>query len=104
LQTVPTAFEGVPAAGTASMKNPSAVYLRVDRTTGLSAGPDFDRLREFPARVTEPYGAPGGLRSGLIEIPIDNDWTLLGHVCVRQAQPLPATVLGMVIDFAAEGA
>jgi len=104
LQTVPTAMEGLPALGTAFMKNATGVYLRVDKSSGLFAGPTFSTMHEYPPRANEAYGDPPSLKSQLLEIPIEPDWNMLGQVCVRQAQPLPTTILGMVIDFASEGA
>jgi hypothetical protein len=102
LQTVPLAMEGLPAFATAGMKNASSTYLRVDRTQGLEAGPSFDKLRPFPPRSTEVWGSPPSLKSTVIEIPMTPHWTINGQVCVRQAQPLPATILGIVTEYETE--
>jgi hypothetical protein len=103
LKTVPPALEGLEAFGTSSMKSMGPMYLRVDRSSTIKAGPSFDRMREYPARSTEPYGDPPELLTGVIEIPTDGHWTIAGQMCVEQDLPLPSTVLGLVIEAASEG-
>lgn len=69
-----------------------AVTLRVDCTAGLEAGIDFDNLTPVPdLDTTEPY-------TGDARVVVFSDWTETGEVCVQQTQPLPAGVLGIIVE------
>jgi hypothetical protein len=104
LQLLAAAWEGLEALAQSYMKNVSGVYLRVHQTVGMTAGPSLDRLRAFPPRSNEAWGEPPAVKSTMIEIPIEPDWNLLGQIFVRQSDPLPCTVLGLVQDISNEGA
>jgi hypothetical protein len=104
LQTLPLGFEGAPAGGQGMTKNVSGVAMRVTQSSLVQAGPTFDDLTEYPAReVTDPYGSPPALRTGELRFDIAPDWNSDGGVCVRQAEPLPLTVLSMALDVAVGG-
>lgn len=70
-----------------------AVTLRVDCTRGLSAGIDFDNLTPVPDLndIYDPY-------TGDARVVVFSDWTETGEVCVEQTQPLPAGVLGIIVE------
>ena len=72
------------------------VVLRVKDTRGLSAGPDSDRLVEIKERTGEQPGYPTLLTTGDERVLIDPDWNAAGRVFVRQAHPLPATLLAII--------
>lgn len=99
METLPLAIEMAEAGGQGTKKNLCEVYLRVYQSggAGITAGPDADNLREFPPRTTEPYGTPPALQSAEIRIGIDAKWTNEGTLLVRQAKPLPLTVLSMTL-------
>ena len=99
-KTLPLAFEAQ-AAGQDKNKNVNKVHLRVNRSSGVWAGPDFDHLREYRQRTTEPYGSPPNLVTGRIEISLDPTWSADGQICIRQSDPLPLSVLSMVLEFSA---
>lgn len=104
LETLPLAIEGAAASGQGTPKNINEVHMRVSQSSLVKAGPDFDNLREYPARaVSDPYGSPPALRNGEISLSIDPSWNQDGGVCVRQDEPLPLTVLSMTLDAAAGG-
>lgn len=104
MQTLPMAYEGAPAAGQGMTKNISKIFLRVQQSSLVKAGPRFDKLRDYPAReVSDPYGAPPALRTGELTIPVDPSWTTDGSICVRQDQPLPLTVCAIAHDTATGG-
>ena len=107
MRTLPLAIEGtqgVGAAGQGLAKNVSKVYLRVSQSSIVKAGPDFVRLREFPARaVADPYGSSPALRDGELAIAIDPSWNQDGAVCVRQDLPLPLMVLSMALEVQTGG-
>jgi hypothetical protein len=104
LRTLPLAVEGARAVGQGTMKNVNKVHLRVSQSSVVKAGPDFARLREYPARaVSDPYGSPPALRDGELSLSIDPSWNTDGAVCVRQDLPLPLTVLSMTLEVATGG-
>lgn len=72
------------------------VVLRVKDTRGLSAGPTSDRLVDIKERSVEQPGFPTALTTGDERVLIDPHWSAAGRVFVRQANPLPATVLAII--------
>lgn len=104
LRTLPLAVETLQAAGQGTTKNVNKVHLRVSQSSLVKAGPDFDRLREYPARaVTDLYGSPPALRDGELSLSIDPSWNSDAAVCVRQDLPVPLTVLSMTLDLVPGG-
>ena len=72
------------------------VTLRVKDTRGLSAGPTSDRLVDIKERTTEQPGYPTMLTTGDERVLVDPAWNAQGRVFVRQANPLPATVVAII--------
>lgn len=72
------------------------VVLRVKDTRGLSAGPTSDRLVDIKERTTEQPGYPTMLTTGDERVLVDPSWNTQGRVFVRQANPLPATVVAII--------
>jgi hypothetical protein len=104
LRTLPLTMEGAQAAGQGTVKNINKVHLRVSQSSIVKAGPDFTRLREYPARaVSDPYGSPPALRDGELSLSIDPSWNQDAAVCVRQDLPLPLTVLSMTLEIQSGG-
>lgn len=104
LKTLPLALEGAPAAGQGTLKNASKVHLRVFQSSGVQAGPAFNRLTAYPARaVSDDYGLPPALRTGELSLTIGPSWGTDGAVCLRQTEPLPLTVLSMTLEVAIGG-
>lgn len=104
LRTLPLALEGAQAVGQGTLKNVNKVHLRVSQSSIVKAGPDFTRLREYPARaVSDPYGSPPALRDGELTLSIDPSWSQDAAVCVRQDLPLPLTVLSMTLEVQTGG-
>lgn len=104
LRTLPLAIEGAQAAGQGTMKNVNKVHLRVSQSSIVKAGPEFTRLREYPARaITDPYGSPPALRDGELSLSVDPSWNNDAAICVRQDLPLPLNVLSMVLEVQTGG-
>lgn len=101
-QTLPLAFE-IQGFGQGRQKNVNKAWLRVFRSSGIFAGPSFERLVEAKQRTTEPYGSPPALESEEIPIVIAPSWTDNGQVCVRQSDPLPLTIVSMSLDVSIGG-
>ncbi len=72
------------------------VVLRVKDTRGLSAGPTADRLVDIKERTGEQPGFPTALTTGDERVLVDPAWSAAGRVFVRQAHPLPASVLAVI--------
>lgn len=89
--------------GQGRMKNVNKIWLRVFRSSGIFAGPDFDALVEAKQRTTEDYGLPPALKSEEIEIVTTADWTDSGQLAVRQSDPLPLTVVNVTMEIAVGG-
>lgn len=100
LQTLPWWAQIDAAFGQGRTKNVNKLWLRVYRSSGIFAGPDSDNLIEAKQRSTENYGLPPALKSDEIQILITPQWNNSGQVFVRQADPLPLTVVSMTLEVA----
>lgn len=99
LQTLPLAVD-IPGFGQGTKKSVNKVFLRVKDSSGIKVGPDFNSLVEAKIRTTEPYGSPPALQTREIEVVNRNAWTDGAQVAIRQADPLPLTVIDYTLDFA----
>lgn len=103
-QTMPLAIEGAPAFGQGMTKNLNQVTLSLYQSSALSVGPSFDRLRENPLRsMSDPYGSPPALKSGIVQIKPDPMWQQDGVLCIRQSAPLPLTVRSISLEVQTGG-
>jgi len=84
-------------------KNVNRVFLRVHNSSGIFAGPTFDELTEAKQRTDEPFGSPPRWKSEEIEIVVDNAWSDDGAICIRQADPLPLTLLAWTLEVEVGG-
>lgn len=82
-----------------------AVHMYVDNTRGLWAGrkpPSSDTtdpleyLTELKIRDNEDMDSPVSLASKVVTIPILPEWNSNGRVFIRQVDPVPATILGIM--------
>lgn len=104
LQTLPLAVQLQDGSfGQGRFKNVNKVWLRVYRSSGIFVGPSTSELTETKQRTTEPYGSPPALKSDEIEITLTPTWGASGQVFVRQAAPLPLTVVSMTAEVALGG-
>lgn len=102
LKTLPLAFEAQ-AFGQGRVKNVTKVWLRVFGSSGIFAGPDFNRLTEAKIRTTEPFGSPPSLKTGEVSLNITGAWADSGEVCIRQSDPLPLTLVALSLEAAIGG-
>jgi hypothetical protein len=75
-------------------KQVSGITLRVDCTKGLKVGTDFDYLTELP----ELNEAGTELFTGDSRALSFPQWGEKGEVCIQQDDPLPASVLGIIVE------
>lgn len=100
LQTLPWYAQIDAAYGQGRAKNVNKVWLRVYRSSGIFAGPSSTMLTEAKQRSTEAYGTPPALKSDELQFIIDPQWNQSGQVFIRQADPLPLTLVSMTMEVA----
>lgn len=103
LVTLPWAIEADTAGGQGRPKNVNEVYLRVHDSSGIFAGPSFDRLTEVKQRTNEPYGTPPRLKSSELRLVVAPSWQDSGQICLRQSDPLPLTLVSMTLQVVVGG-
>jgi len=79
-----------------------AATLRLDCTKGIQIGQDFDNLTPVPDCQDIDANfvglAAGELFEGDAYTVIGGAWDDKGEICVQQDQPLPAAVLGIIVQ------
>ena len=85
--------------GQGRQKNVTKVTVRTYQSSGIFAGPDFEDLVEYKQRTTELPGSPPGLVSGDVQLHVYGRWSDSGEICIRQADPLPLTLLSAVLEI-----
>lgn len=103
LQTLPLASEALQAFGQGVVKNVNEVKMRVQQSSSIKAGPSFDALTEYRQRTDEPYGSPPNLVDGVIGFKVAPKWQQDGAMCVRQANPLPLTLVSLTTEVEVGG-
>lgn len=97
--TLPLAVDGAPAAGQGTIKNILAAHLRHTQTSLFKVGIDFTNMVPNKSRqISDPYGSPPALRTAESRVTVPGDWNTDGVICVRQDQPLPCTILALVLE------
>jgi hypothetical protein len=71
-----------------------AIDMLVEQSRGMQAGPDFSNLLTYEMPITN-NGATA-LHTGVADIVIKGDWRVGGTLCIREADPVPFTLLGVV--------
>jgi hypothetical protein len=102
LQTLPLAMD-LPGFGQGTKKNVNKIFLRVDKSSGINAGPSFDALVAAKIRTTEAYGSAPRLQTRIIEVVNKSAWGDDAQVCVRQSDPLPLTITAYTLDLSLGG-
>lgn len=78
-----------------AQKNVTQVGFEVDGAQGLQGGQDFEHLTEWRQRGNaDSYESPSAA-SDLVVIAVKGSWRRHGRAVLRQAKPLPVTVLGV---------
>jgi hypothetical protein len=98
LQILPLVIEGAQALGQGQQKNVNRAYIRVDRSSGIAAGPNLSNLTLYKQRTTEPYGSPPALKTGVCEILLNPSWNDDGQIWIRQSDPLPVTIVSVTLE------
>ncbi|WP_421707122.1 ubiquitin-activating E1 FCCH domain-containing protein [Algihabitans sp.] len=97
IQTLPLDLGSLSGSGTVMgrQKRIGELTLRVQEARGVFAGPSFDKLDEWKQRSTEAYGEAIRLFTGDVSMDVPPEWNDQGIVCIRQADPLPLTLLAI---------
>ena len=102
LQTMPISLN-VDGAGQGRYKNVNKAWIRVYRSSGVFVGPSTDKLTEAKQRTTEPYGTPPSLKTDELDVDITPSWAASGQIYLRQADPLPLSVIGLTLEVVLGG-
>jgi hypothetical protein len=97
LQTLPLHDQNQPIEG----RRKRVVRARIDQynAVGLKVGANFDSMQDLKERKNEIMGEPTKLQAGYNSRAIaPKTWESAAAVCIRQENPLPATVRAIVID------
>ena len=97
VQTLPLTLEQ-PGGGNGLKKNVSQLSLKVYKSSGIMAGPTFERMVEYKQRKTEHPGFPPELFTGDIRLKIPPAWSDGGEFCLRQDDPLPVHLLNLTAE------
>lgn len=73
-----------------------SVGILVAESRGLWVGSDATTLRELQAAPLPTYDTAPGVTTGRVEVTLAGTWTDHGRVFLRQSDPLPLTVLGVL--------
>lgn len=71
---------------------------RLHETNGLKAGTSLDKLYDARERTAEIMGEPNNPLNGLTVILHESLWDDSGQVYYVQDKPLPASIIGLVLD------
>jgi hypothetical protein len=102
IKTLPLWQQGQPLEG--KKKRTVRCVVNQLHSRGLKVGSTFDKLYEIKDRKNEILGEPIELQDGTKYEPIAPDhWKIDAGVCIRQDQPLPATIRALVLDVEVGG-
>lgn len=96
-KSLPTVISGQAAEG--RRKRTVGIATRLDRSRGLKVGRALNAVYEMKERVNESLGQPTALFDGIRYTILSTSWTEDNQTYFVQDQPLPATLLGFVLDM-----
>jgi hypothetical protein len=79
-----------------------ALALRVKDTKGIKVGNSLESLYDLADRTNELYGEPTAMSSGIKYVMVDPIWKDEAQSYFVQDLPLPATILGYVVETEVE--
>ncbi|MFR1630998.1 MAG: hypothetical protein ACLSU5_09140, partial [Sutterella wadsworthensis] len=94
LKTLPVTLQAQDGSlGRGHVKNVNKVMMRVYQTSGVEAGPDEQNVKKIKPRTKEAFGSAPDLYTGEVDLGVVGAWQADGTVCIRQAEPLPFTLV-----------
>ena len=103
LITTPVVTQGDSAMGQSRVKNVNKGWVRVYNSGVFSMGPDATKLIPVRSRHFESAGMPPALMTDEIPLSIMSHYSQSGQVMIRQADPLPLTVVYVATEVAIGG-
>ena len=97
LQTLPISLQ-VDGFGQGRNYNVNKAWVRVFQTAGVKVGPSADKLV-----AANPYATTPQLADTTIQVMTSPSWQADGQVYIRQAEPLPMTVVGLTFEVSVGG-
>lgn len=95
-ETLDVDYQGQEGPGFGNLKNITEVTLAMEKTRGISVGPDDEHLTEMKFRTDEDYNEHTRMFTGKKDITIEPMWDSNGRIHVRQPHPLPVTILSHI--------
>jgi hypothetical protein len=102
MKTLPLSWQA-DGYGQGIVKNINRVGVRVSNSSGVRVGPADGTLYEIKQRTTEVYGAAPEMLQGWQHTNIAPKWDADGAVEIEQTDPLPVTILAMVLHVSVGG-
>lgn len=102
MDTLPLSWQSE-GFGQAVVKNVNKVHVRVSASGAFFAGPLDGTLREVKRRTDEPYGTAPALKTQWDHLTVDPKWQDDGAVTIEHTNPLPLTVLAILLDVTSGG-
>lgn len=84
-------------------KRVNEVTVLCEESRGFFTGTDADHLYEFKQRNTEGYNDPIKLLTGQADVLVSARWERPGRIFVRQSDPLPLSILGVLFNVQSGG-
>jgi len=100
LQTLPVMAQSDSGFAQGRAKNVNKIWVRLYRSSGLNAGPDFNNLTAYPQRTNEPWGTPPNMVTDEVELVLTPSWGQSGQVAIQQTDPLPMDVASITAEVA----
>lgn len=97
LQTLPPTSSDAVIEG--KRKAIKAVKVRLHQARGIKAGTKLTNLKEMKERSDEGYGEPTRLQAGVRPLLVNTDFTREAQTYFVVDDPVPATILGFVLDM-----
>jgi hypothetical protein len=101
IKTLPASSNQVNING--KLRNTYAVAMYLHETKGLATGSSFDKLYPVKARTDTDWDSTSGARNDIVSESLRSAWDREGSVCIEQASPYPATILGLALSTEVEG-
>jgi hypothetical protein len=102
LKTLPLSWQA-DGFGQGLIKNVSKAHVRLVDSSQVSIGPADGNLVPIRQRTTEPYGSPPAMMNGWKHVNIAPQWDDDGAIEIEQTDPLPVTVVALVLDVVSGG-
>jgi hypothetical protein len=80
-------------------KRVPGVAVRMNESRGLTVGLELDNLYPFRERTYELMGQPTEVFDGIKYLMLPTDWEENAQLYFVQEDPLPSTILGLVLDL-----